>query len=131
MSDVKMQDFLAALTDALMAEEQAGEPDLERLMARYDVPPQDATALALAKLSKRLRLAFAPVQPSARFSRKLKDDLMGVPQTDLVGRWRRLPARVQVAAAFFTLMGGFVLFLRARLSLTPTSTSSPEEARAL
>jgi hypothetical protein len=129
MSDVKMQDFLAALTDALIAED-ASEPELEQLLARYDLPRQDATAWALAKLVKRLRLSFAPVQPSARFSRKLKDDLMGVPQTDLVERWRRLPARVQMAA-LFTLMGGFVLFLRARFSFGTPSGVAPEEARAL
>lgn len=129
MSDVNMQDYLAALTDALMVDEPS-DAELEALMTRYDVPRRDAQALALAKLVKRLRGALQPVQPSVRFSRKLKDELMGVPQTDLVGRWRRLPARVQMAA-LFTLMGGFALFLRARLTLGTSTSPTPEEVRAL
>jgi len=114
MSDANLQDFLAALTDALLADEDA-EREVESLLARHALPAHDAEALALAQLIKRLRGAFPRVQPAPHFARSLKNDLIGAPQAPLL-RWRRLPARVQLAA-LAALFGGFALLLNRRLGL--------------
>ncbi|MCS6837122.1 MAG: hypothetical protein NZ750_14030 [Anaerolineae bacterium] len=115
MSDTRLEDFLAAVTDALLADEDA-ERDVEQLMKRHALPAHDAEALELARLIKRLRAALVRVQPSPYFVRTLKHDLIGTPQADPLLRWRRLPARVQLAA-LAALFGGFALLLNHRLGL--------------
>lgn len=114
MSDAHLQDFLAAVTDALLADEDT-EGEVEQLMKRHTLPAHDAEALALAQLIKRLRGTLVRVQPAPHFARSLKHDLIGAPQAPLL-RWRRLPARVQLAA-LAALFGGFALLLNRRLGL--------------
>jgi hypothetical protein len=115
MSDAHLQDFLAAVTDALLADEDA-EREVEALMKRHALPAHDAEALALAQLIKRLRSVLVRVQPAPHFARSLKHDLIGGPQAAPLLRWRRLPARVQLAA-LAALFGGFALLLNRRLGL--------------
>ena len=103
-SDVNMQDLLAAVTDAIIAD----EADIEIVADRYDVPRKEANSLI--HLIHRLHYSVNERQPSMAFSHRLKSDLMGVPQTGLIWRWRRLPARVQIATGV-TLVGGFVLLI--------------------
>ena len=115
MSDARLEDFLAAVTDALLADEDA-EREMEQLMKRHALPVHDVEALELARLIKRLRAALVRVQPAPRFARSLKHDLIGTSQADPLLRWRRLPARVQLAA-LAALFGGFALLLNRRLGL--------------
>lgn len=109
-AETKMQDLLTALTDAVIAE----ETNLDAIVDFYDtVPLKEANGLL--HLIRRLNKTFVVVQPSPAFSRRLKQDLIGVPDTNLIWRWRSLPARVQLAAGF-ALVGGFALILGRRLS---------------
>src|SRR5690349_16612277 len=103
-SDVNMQDLLAAVTDAIIAEEH----DIDVIADRYDVPRKEANSLI--HLIHRLNDEVAIIEPSSAFSHRLKMDLMGEKQAGLIWRWRRLPARVQIAASV-TLVGGFVLLV--------------------
>jgi hypothetical protein len=103
-SDVIMQDLLAAVTDAIIAEEQ----DIDVVADRYDVPRKEANSLI--HLIQRLHTSVDVVEPSTAFAHRLKSDLMGVKQTGIIWRWRRLPARVQIAAGV-TLVGSFVLLI--------------------
>jgi type VI protein secretion system component VasF len=95
----------------------AEETEADTLIDRYDVPRKEANGLL--HLVRRLHTTFPAVEPSAAFRRRLKDELVGVPQGNLVRRWRTLPARVQVAASFAVaggFLGGFLLILWQRLA---------------
>jgi hypothetical protein len=87
-----MEDLLSAMTDAVLR----GERDVHRLARRYDVP--QAEAERLIPMIYALRDAHRSQQPSPRFVRKLKRELMGAPEYTLVERVRYLPPRVQIAA---------------------------------
>lgn len=108
MSDVHMQDWLAAVTDAIIAEEE----DFEAFIDAYAGPRGDAQRLM--GLIRRLKGTLVRVKPAPRFSRRLKQDLLDQPERNLVWRIRRLPARVQMAA-LVTLVAGFSLVIRRRL----------------
>lgn len=103
-SEVTMQELLSAVTDAIIAEES----DIDVIVDRYDAPRKETNSLV--HLIHQLYASLVPVEPSSAFSRRLKRDLMGVKQTGLIWRWRRLPARVQIAAGV-TVAGGFMLVL--------------------
>lgn len=122
-SETNVQHLLAAVTDALIADEQA---DLETIAARYDVPRKDVNSLM--HLIRRLRGTLHITEPTPAFARRLKQDLLGKKQAGILWRIRRLPARVQVAAGL-ALMGGFMLLLRRRVALEMGS-SDVEEAPA-
>src|SRR5689334_8211165 len=74
-SDTKMQEFLTALTDAVIAEEN----NIDAIVDYYDddVPRKEANSLL--HIIRRLNKTFVVVQPSPAFSRRLKLDLIGVP----------------------------------------------------
>lgn len=113
-SDTKMQELLSTLTDAIIAE----DTNLDAIVDFYDdVPRKEANGLL--HIIRRLHKAFVLVQPSPAFSRRLKQDLIGVPRKNLIWRWRSLPARVQLAAGF-ALLGGFALILGRRFSFLET-----------
>lgn len=124
-SDVKMQNFLADVTDAMLTGE-----DLDTVRRRHGMLRHDHDELVT--LIRQLDEAMVPHQPSAEFSRRLKADLLDDPKPGVILRLRGLPARVQMAAAA-TVFGGFVLFLRRRFFGTVTSKDekSKEEARVL
>src|SRR5690606_27278759 len=96
-----------------------------------DVPRKEANSLL--HLIRRLNKTLVVVQPSLAFRRRLKHDLVGVPQKNLIWRWRSLPARVQLAAGF-ALFGGFALILGRRLSfleaLRVRDVEDPRTARS-
>jgi hypothetical protein len=109
-SDTKMQELLTALTEAVIAEDN----NLDAIVDYYeDIPRKEANSLL--HVIRRLHKTFVVVQPSPAFSRRLKQDLIGVPGKNLIWRWRSLPARVQLAAGF-ALLGGFALILGRRFS---------------
>lgn len=103
-----MQHLLTAVTDALLAD----QTDVSRLISTYDVPQDQA--LAFVRLIERLHHNLAGVQPSKRFVRRLKQDLIVNKENNVLSRVRHLPPRVQLAAGI-ALVAGFMLFSRHRL----------------
>jgi hypothetical protein len=106
--EVQLESLFNAVTDALLAGENAN-PELYR----YDLP--SAQVDPLVRLIRRLHLALVRQQPSEKFVRRLKQDLIGRKET-VFDRLRYLPARVQIAAAFALIASsGVMLVLRRRL----------------
>lgn len=92
MNSAQMDDFLAAVTDAVLH----GERNTERIAQRYGVPEADANQIV--PLIRHLKDAHRSERSSPQFRRKLYRDLMGAPEYTLVERVRYLPPRVQLAA---------------------------------
>ena len=107
-NEVQMQNLLAAVTDAMLAEEDA---DIDAIIARYNVPR--GRVEDMLKVIRRLHVVLVGQQPSEKFARRLKQDLFGQDPT-MVNRLRYLPARVQIAAGV-TVVAGFMLIARRRL----------------
>jgi hypothetical protein len=124
-SGTSIEDLLSAVTDALLAED---EGDLKQVTARYRGPQADVEHYV--SLIRRLHLSLAGVQPSPRFVRRLKHDLMGTPDRNVVSRMRHLPARVQIAAGV-ALVAGFMLFSRRRMLQDAQEETGQETAPAL
>jgi hypothetical protein len=113
-SQSPLEDLLSAVTDALLLEDQPIEP----IIARYDV---DRTQVkTFVTLIERLHRTLTGVQPSPRFVKKLKADLMGSQQRGVLARMRYLPPRVQVAAGFVAMIGFILLAHRRITDLTQT-----------
>jgi len=107
-SDVKMQDLLSAVTDALVAD----EGDVDEIVQQYAVPRSEVDGMLF--LIQRLHLTLTGRQPSRRFANRLKRDLIGTRKWGLLWRIRSLPPRVQIAA-LVAVVAGFMLVLRRRL----------------
>lgn len=105
--DARIESFLAALTDALLAGD-AGATGA--LAGQHGVPP--AQAAACARTVAALQAALVPVQPSRRFVRLLRQDLVGPEDGGVVASVRSLPPRVRVAAGLALLAGFALFFLR-------------------
>ncbi len=103
-----LQDLLAAVTDALLAEDK----HLDHVLRQYNTSPQQAAGFIM--LIQRLQRTLVGVQPSKRFVRRLKQDLIAIEQYNVITRVRRLPARVQIAAGI-ALIAGFMLISRRRV----------------
>lgn len=110
MTESQLQDLLSAFTDALLHDEAEAEYLLEQ-----SVLPRDTASLIT--LTRRLHTTVRPVEPSAAFRRRLKADLMTQTQErqTLLWHWRKLPARVHIAAVL-AVFGGFGLLLVGRLA---------------
>src|SRR5512147_2582514 len=108
-TELQLQDLLSAVTDALLADENA---DLDILVAQYAVPRSDVENFL--GVIRRLHIMLVGTQPSRRFVRRLKHDLVGESNRNVVSRIRYLPARVQIAAGV-ALVAGFMLFTRRRM----------------
>lgn len=106
-TDLKFADLLAAVTDALLAQQQ----DIDHIVRQYDVPRSSVDGLI--SLIHRLHLMLVGQQPSDKFVRRLKQDLVGG-HSGVIHSLRYLPARVQIAAGV-ALVAGFMLFARRRL----------------
>ncbi|MCB9454197.1 MAG: hypothetical protein H6672_22415 [Anaerolineaceae bacterium] len=109
MREGQLQDLFAAVTDALLADESA---DLDTIVAQYHVPQEEVAGMI--SIIRRLHMVLVGAQPSTRFVRRLKHDLMGAPQFGMVSRIRHLPPRVQIAAGV-ALVAGFMLLTRRRM----------------
>ncbi len=105
------EEWLAAHTDALLA-------GLENSSLQFTsmAPPQVAEANELLGLVRQLRDSLTPTAPSEEFSRRLKNELMGVQPVTLVVRWRKLPPHYQLAAKLggLTLTAGILLLATRR-----------------
>jgi hypothetical protein len=108
-SDLELQSLLSAVTDALLADEQA---DLDGIIRQYAVPRTEVDSLVW--LIRRLHMTLVGAQPSKRFVRRLKHDLVGSHRQGVVARIRYLPPRVQIAAGV-ALVAGFMLLTYRRL----------------
>jgi hypothetical protein len=108
-SDLHLQNLLSALTDAILVD----QTDLDHLYRQYNVPRAEVESFL--QLIQRLHVALVGVQPSRRFVQRLRQDLIGQSQWNLVNRVRYLPPRVQIAAGI-ALIAGFMLLSRRRLA---------------
>ncbi len=108
-TEYHLDNLFAAVTDALLADPNA---DLDTIIAQYAVPR--ANVDSLLGVIRRLHLTLVGAQPSRRFVRRLKNDLMGDAQRGVMTRIRYLPARVQIAAGI-ALVAGFMLLTRRHL----------------
>jgi hypothetical protein len=109
LSDVQIQNLLTDLTSALLDE----NGDLDALLAQYHVDDHDVQSLV--ELIGELNNTILPVEPSARFVRRLHQELIGMETGNVLVRVRRLPPRVQLAAGI-ALVAGFVILSRRRAS---------------
>lgn len=108
-TELQLQDLFSAVTDALLADDTA---DIDTVIAQYSVPRAEVDSLV--GIIRRLHLTLVGAQPSRRFVRRLRHDLVGVSNRDVVARIRYLPARVQIAAGI-ALVAGFMLLTRRRM----------------
>lgn len=120
-SQIKMQDLLSAVTDALIAEEAQ---DVDQIIDQYDVSRSEVDGLLF--LIEKLHIALTGKQPSRRFAASLKRDLLGARKWGLLWRIRSLPPRVQIAAVA-AVIAGFIIVMRRRLM----EYASQEEVPAL
>ena len=105
----ELENLLSAVTDALLADERT---NLDQIVNRYAVPKNEVEGLV--GLVRKLHMTLVGAQPSRRFVSRLRNDLMGAKQTNIVARVRYLPPRVQIAAGI-ALVAGFMLLTRRRL----------------
>lgn len=108
LSDAQIENLLSAVTDALLAEEN----DVEAIIDQYRVSRDDMNSLI--SVIRKLHVVLVGVQPSRRFVRRLKQDLVGVDNRNVISRVRHLPPRVQIAAGV-ALVAGFMLLSRRRM----------------
>jgi type VI protein secretion system component VasF len=107
-NDLELQNLLSAVTDALLAD----DGDVDAIVGRYAVPRADV--VGLIGIIRRLHMTLVGAQPSRRFVRRLKHELVGETDRNIVARVRYLPPRVQIAAGI-ALVAGFMLFTRRRM----------------
>ncbi len=105
----ELQNLLAAVTEAIINDEQ----DLDTIVSRYAVPRADL--VGLINMIQRLHVVLVGVRPSRRFAQRLRQELMGQEQRNVINRLRYLPPRVQIAGGI-VLVAGFMLLSRRRFS---------------
>jgi hypothetical protein len=108
-NDLELQNLLSAVTDALLADPNS---DLDAIAGRYAVPRNEVQGMI--GIIRRLHMTLVGAQPSQRFVRRLKHELVGETDRNLVARVRYLPPRVQIAAGI-ALVAGFMLITRRRM----------------
>jgi hypothetical protein len=108
-NELELQNFLTAVTDALLADNQA---EMNTIIAGYSGPRGEVEGLV--GLIRRLHTVLVGQAPSQRFVRRLKHDLVGAHGRNLVAHVRYLPPRVQIAA-FIALVITFMFITRRRL----------------
>lgn len=105
-TEVRLENLLAAVTDAMLADES----ELDGIFERYAIPRVEVEDLL--GIIQRLRVTLVGVRPGRRYVARLKHDLVGqAEQRNVIDRWRTLPPRVQIAA-MLALAAGFVLLSR-------------------
>ncbi len=110
-SELNLENLLSAVTDALLAEQS----DINAIIRRYDV--KRANVDSFVAVIRRMHVVMVRQEPSEKFVRRLKQDLVGRNQ-GMVARVRYLPARVQLAAGVALLAGsGVMLLIRRRVPL--------------
>jgi hypothetical protein len=107
-SETQLQNLLSSVTDALLSGRS-----VDPLTREYDVHGEHVDGLL--DVIRRLHTAMTGVQPSRRFVRRLRIELVGETDRNLVTRIRYLPPRVQVAAGVALVAGLIILRRRADL----------------
>lgn len=118
----QLQNLLAAVTEAIINDEQ----DLDVIVRRYAVPRADVEGLI--HIIQRLHVVLVGVRPSRRFAQRLRQELMGQHQRNVINRLRYLPPRVQIAGGI-VLVAGFMLLSRRRIA--SLADDEPQEAPAV
>lgn len=106
-SDVRMQELINALTDAVLRD----DADIERIRQEIELPQHEVDSLL--NIIEGLHDSFVPVEPSQRFVTQLRSELVQEPSWGWLWRLRSLPARFHMAAGV-ALFGGFMLIWRRR-----------------
>lgn len=117
-----LQNLLDAVTEAILNDEQ----DLDTIVSRYAVPRAEVEGLI--NVIKRLHIVLVGVRPSRRFAQRLRQELMGQHQRNVINRLRYLPPRVQIAGGI-VLVAGFMLLSRRRYA--SLGDDEPQEAPAV
>lgn len=117
--DTPIADLLSAVTEVMLS----GDGNLDAVVKRYSVPRSEVEGFIT--VIRRLHVALVGVQPSRRFVRRLKQDLVGAQTKNIIDRVRYLPPRVQIAAGI-ALIAGFILFNRRRLVLEARENAASE-----
>lgn len=117
-----LQNLLDAVTEAILNDEQ----DLDIIVSRYAVPRAEVEGLI--NVIKRLHIVLVGVRPSRRFAQRLRQELMGQHQRNVINRLRYLPPRVQIAGGI-VLVAGFMLLSRRRYA--SLGDDEPQEAPAV
>lgn len=97
-SDVQFQDWLAAVTDTLMADDDA---DLHALAAEHGIDADDAQPYL--EMIGGLRALLVPLDPDPRFVRQLQRELTGS-EPGLIARLTPTPTRVRIMAGIMAVM---------------------------
>lgn len=122
--DIRMQNALAAVTDAMLMGESV---DVDTIVRRYNVPRQELEELMrVIGLSQQ---TLVEVQPSPHFARQLKQELIGKPKSGVW--WGRMPVRVQLAALVAAVLGGMTFMFRRRGLVADTQTDNETEEAAV
>jgi hypothetical protein len=119
-TDTQLEKLLSAVTDAMLADKKA---NVDAIIGQYDVPRADVDNLV--SLIQRLHMTMIGVQPSRRFVRRLKHDLVGQQRRDVIATVRYLPPRVQIAAGVAFVLG-FMLLSRRQMLLYAAREKQPE-----
>ncbi|XWX04251.1 hypothetical protein VZO05_01595 [Aggregatilineales bacterium SYSU G02658] len=121
MPDTRMEQLYTALTDAIVNE--ASDEEINALIESHQVP-HNREVDQMVGLILRLHTTLLGVQPSPRFVRGLRRELLAMYEDNLVQRIRHLPARVQLAA-LLVMVGGFaMLFTRRRAEATKVESAT-------
>ncbi|MEL7436858.1 MAG: hypothetical protein AAFN11_23165, partial [Chloroflexota bacterium] len=104
-SEVQWQNYLSDITDAVFAED-----DINAIRDQYGIDFREDRDLV--SLIEQLNTNLQSVQPSEKFTRNLKAELLSGERTGVVWRIRRLPARVHFAAIIAASLGGVLLVIQ-------------------
>lgn len=117
-----MQEFTWEVTDALLSE----DIDVETVVSHYDDLPTTERD-QMVTLMRDLRSTLVEVEPSPRYVYQLKQDLLGMPERDVIKRIRFMPARLHIAAMVAAVLAGLaaLLFSRRGGSKQPAATRVP------
>lgn len=112
-NDIQTENFLDAITSAILAELPAEQLDV--LANEHRMPR--AEAQSLVQLVNRLHQTLDVVRPNKAYAERIKRELYAQYDPSLMGRLRRLPARVQLAT-LLVFLGGFLFISRRRQEAT-------------
>lgn len=119
--DSETRDLLDAITSRL----QSGE-SIEALMAQSENPQSELDDVI--EIVQSLHASLTPLNPSSAFAGGLDAELRNGSPGE-VGRLRRVPARLSVAA-ILAVIAGFVVFMLRRIFGSEAAADLQEEAVA-
>jgi hypothetical protein len=111
MPETQLEKLYDTLTTAITQE--ASDEEINAIIESFNVPHSKEVDSVVGLISN-LHSTLVGVQPSPVFVKRLKRELLQTQEEGVVGRIRRLPARVQIAAMLVFLGGFFMIFTRRR-----------------